>query len=88
MAMTQSWDSRVPGSESPDALVQLTVLLTPEEVEQLERQASVDGISVTDVIRRSLAIGRVAWDAQRRKGKLVVQGRDGELRPVELPTAR
>jgi len=86
--MTERWDLRTPGAEERDALVALTVLLTPEEVKQLERQASVDGISVTDVIRRSLAIGRVAWDAQSHKGRLMVQGRDGELRPVELPTAR
>ena len=86
--MVSSWNSRVPGSEGPGDLVRLTVLLSPEEVDQLERQASLDDISVTDVIRRSLAIGRVAWDAQRRKGKLMVQDRDGELRPVLLPSVR
>lgn len=86
--MASSWDSRVPGSEGPGDLVRLTVLLTPEEVEELQRQASADSISVTDVIRRSLAIGRVAWDAQRRKGKLMVKDRNGELRPVVLPSVR
>lgn len=87
--MTEDWaTSRAPGGSGRSGLVQLTVLLTTEEVQELEHQANVDRISVTDAIRRSLAIGRVAWEAQRRKARLVIQERGGDLRPVELPTAQ
>jgi hypothetical protein len=86
--MTEDWASRSPGKPGPRGLVELKVLLTSEEVEDLEFQARADRISVTDCIRRSLAIGRVAWEAQRGKARLMIQGRDGELRPVELPTVR
>lgn len=87
--MAEDWlGSRGPSGLGPSGLVQLTVLLTSEEVEQLGEQARTDHITVTDCIRRSLAVGQVAWEAQRRGAKLVIQGRDGELRPVELPTVR
>jgi hypothetical protein len=86
--MPEDWlGSRGGATPPPRGTVQLTVLLTSEEVEDLERQARADKIAVTDVIRRSLALGRIAWEAQRRKARLVVQERDGQLRPVELPTA-
>lgn len=86
--MPEDWlESRSGDAPPPRGTVQLTVLLTSEEVEDLTRQARADKIPVTDVIRRSLALGRIARDAQRRKARLVVQERDGQLRPVELPTA-
>ena len=85
--MTQDWlGSRSPGKPTPRGLVEVTVRLTSQEVEQLEEQARADGLTVTDCIRRSIAVGQIAWEAQRKGERLTIQGRDGELRPVKLPT--
>jgi hypothetical protein len=78
--------SRYPGESGPPGLVHITVTLTSDEVEDLERQAAADGISVTDVVRRSLALGRIASQAQRKGAKLMISDRGGELRPIELPS--
>lgn len=87
--MAEDWrGSRGSSGLGPPGLVHLTVVLTSEEVEQLEDQARTDHLTVTDCIRRSLAVAQVTWEAQRRGAKLMIQGRDGELRPVELPTVR
>lgn len=81
--------SRSPGESVPPGRVKLTVVLTSEEVEVLEQQANADGISVTDVIRRSIEVGRIAWEAQRRRGaRILLQSPDGDLRPIDLPQAR
>ena len=76
------------GGVGSSDLVKVTVRLTSEELRQLEYQASVDRITVTDCIRRSLAIGQIAWDAQRRHARLMIQDPEGGLRPIEIPSAR
>jgi hypothetical protein len=64
--------------------VKLTVVLTEEDLANLERQSQVDRIPKSDCIRRSLQIGQVAWEAQRRGAQLTIRERDGQLRPVQL----
>jgi hypothetical protein len=83
------WSSRgTPGEQAPEELVSVTVLLTSEDVENLDRQAKADRLSVTDCIRRSLAIGHLVWDAQRHhNAKLLLQSPDGELHPLRIPKA-
>ncbi len=87
--MTEDWAaSRDSGGPGPTGLVKLTVNLTTEELSQLRFQAKVDHITVTDAIRRSLAIGQIAWEAQHRKARLMIREGNGELRPVEIPSVR
>lgn len=82
--MTDWSSSRVPGEQAPPGLVTLTVVLRSQEVEDLEDQARVDNISVTDCIRRSLELGRIAWEEQRKGGRLLIQSSGGELRPIRF----
>jgi len=80
------WPSdRRPGEKVAPGPVKVTVVLTTREVENLELQARADGVSVTDCIRRSIALGQIAWEAQRKPGsRLLLETPGGELRPIEL----
>jgi hypothetical protein len=77
--------SQMPGEPTPKGLVTLTIVVTADEVRVLERQALEDGINVTDCIRRSIAVGQIAWESQRQGNRLVIQTPDGELRPIRIP---
>jgi len=63
--------------------VKVTVNLTKEDLETLREQADKDGITVTDAMRRSIGIGRIAAEAKQKGHKLLVEGDDGALRQIE-----
>jgi hypothetical protein len=65
-------------------LVALTVNVPSREVEALERQASYDGISRTDVVLRSLTLGRILWEATRSGERVLIQGTDGNMREIDV----
>jgi hypothetical protein len=64
--------------------VKLTVNLTQDDLNTLREQAASEGITVTDALRRSIAVGRIAARAKAQGQKLLVQGEDGELRQIEI----
>jgi hypothetical protein len=66
--------------------VTVTVILSSEEVDQIENQAKDDGISPTDAIRRSIQLGQVAWEASRRGAQLLLRERSGEIRTIDFRT--
>jgi hypothetical protein len=71
--------------ESPMAeRVKVTVNLTQDDVDELKRQADRDGITMTDAIRRSIAIGKLVTTADGNGEKVLIRGRDGETRQIEI----
>lgn len=53
-----------------EAVQQVTVHLTSEEVEFLKTQAGIDGVSFNDVLRRSIVLEKFFVDQQRKKRKI------------------
>ena len=52
------------------AVQQVTVHLTSDEVEFLRTQATVDGVTFNDVLRRSIGLEKFFVDQQRKKRKI------------------
>ena len=83
--MTEWPQQRRPGYGEPEpGPVTLTVVIPSEEVQNLERQAREDGISVTEAIQRSLVIGHLVWIASRSGGRAFIQETDGSVREIEM----
>lgn len=66
--------------------VKVTVNLTQDDVDELRRQADRDGITMTDAIRRSIAIGKLVTTAAVNGEKVLIRSRNGETRQIELVT--
>ncbi len=64
--------------------VKVTVNLTEEDVNELKRQAEVDNITMTDAIRRAIAIGKLVTTAAENDEKVLIRSRNGETRQIEL----
>jgi hypothetical protein len=64
--------------------VKVTVNLTQEDVDELKRQAAVDDITMTDAIRRAIAIGKLVTTAAENDEKVLIRSRNGETRQIEL----
>jgi hypothetical protein len=64
--------------------VKVTVNLTQEDVDELRRQAAVDDITMTDAIRRAIAIGKLVSTAADNGEKVLIRSRNGETRQIEL----
>jgi hypothetical protein len=64
--------------------VKVTVNLTEEDVAELKEQAERDSITMTDALRRSIAVGRLVTTAVRNGEKVLIENRRGETRQVEL----
>src|SRR5215470_3409601 len=64
--------------------VKVTVNLTDDDLTELRGQAERDGITVTDAIRRSIAIGKLVTTATRNGEKVLIRGDDGDTRQIEL----
>ena len=64
--------------------VKVTVNLTQEDVDELKRQAAVDDITMTDAIRRAIAIGKLVTTAAKNDEKVLIRSRNGETRQIEL----
>jgi hypothetical protein len=64
--------------------VKVTVNLTQEDVDELKRQAAVDDITMTDAIRRAIAIGKLVTTAAENDEKVLIRNRNGETRQIEL----
>jgi hypothetical protein len=64
--------------------VKVTVNLTQDDIDELKRQAAQDGITMTDAIRRSIAIGKLVAEAERNGEKVLIRGRDGKARQIEI----
>jgi len=68
----------------PKPVKKVTVNLTEDDVDELRRQAGEDHITMTDAIRRSIAISKIVTTAARNGDKVLIRGRDGETRQIEL----
>jgi hypothetical protein len=64
--------------------VKITVNINEDELSDLRRQAEKDGITVTDALRRSIAVGRIAAQAKNRGQKILVEDGQGDLRQIEI----
>ena len=64
--------------------VKVTVNLTQDDVDELRRQAAEDGITMTDAIRRSIAIGKLVTTAAENGEKVLIRSRNGDTRQIEI----
>lgn len=64
--------------------VKVTVNLTQDDVDELKRQADKDGITMTDAIRRSIAIGKLVTTAEGNGEKVLIRSRGGDTRQIEI----
>jgi hypothetical protein len=65
--------------------VKVTVNLTEDEVRELREQAEASGITLTDALRRSIAVGKIAYEAKRDRKKLIVEDASGrDRRHIEI----
>jgi hypothetical protein len=64
--------------------VKVTVNLTEDDVAELKEQAERDSITMTDALRRSIAVGRLVTTAVRNGEKVLIKGPRGDTRQIEL----
>jgi len=69
--------------------VRVTVVSTiasqpPMVADELRRQAEAEGITMTDAIRRAIAIGKLVTSAAENDEKVLIRSRNGETRQIEL----
>jgi hypothetical protein len=64
--------------------VKVTVNLTEDDVAELKEQAERDSITMTDALRRSIAVGKLVTTAVRNGEKLLIQSPQGDIRQIEL----
>lgn len=64
--------------------VKVTVNLTKAEVDELRKQAREDGITLTDALRRAIAVGRIAYETRKNHGKLLTEDSEGRYRQIEV----
>jgi hypothetical protein len=64
--------------------VKVTVNLTQDDVDELRRQAAENGITMTDAIRRSIAIGKLVTTAAENGEKVLIRSRNGDTRQIEI----
>ncbi|HEX9429737.1 MAG TPA: CopG family transcriptional regulator [Candidatus Bathyarchaeia archaeon] len=64
--------------------VKVTVNLTKKDLDTLKAQATKEGITVTDALRRAIGVGRIAADAKEKGHKLLVEDEGGALRQIEI----
>jgi hypothetical protein len=93
--MTSFPDPTPPGKAvnlPPDAKqagqANVTVNLSYRQLQDLHDQATFDGITLTEAIRRSIEVGQLAWDASRRGGRLLVDDGHGSLREIDIRGSR
>jgi hypothetical protein len=64
--------------------VKVTVNLTEDDVAELKEQAERDSITMTDALRRSIAVGKLVTTAVRNGEKVLIQSPQGDIRQIEL----
>jgi hypothetical protein len=64
--------------------VKVTVNLTEDDVAELKQQAERDSITMTDALRRSIAVGKLVTTAVRNGEKVLIQSPQGDTRQIEL----
>jgi len=64
--------------------VKVTVNLTEDDVAELKQQAERDSITMTDALRRSIAVGKLVTTAVRNGEKVLIQSAEGDTRQIEL----
>jgi hypothetical protein len=64
--------------------VKVTVNLTEDDVAELKQQAERDSITMTDALRRSIAVGKLVTSAARNGEKVLIRSRSGATRQIEL----
>ena len=64
--------------------VKVTVNLTEDDVAELKQQAERDSITMTDALRRSLAVGKLVTTAVRNGEQVLIQSPQGDTRQIEL----
>ena len=64
--------------------VKVTVNLTEDDVAELKAQAERDSITMTDALRRSIAVGKLVNTAVRNGEKVLIQSPQGDTRQIEL----
>lgn len=64
--------------------VKVTVNLTEDDVAELKGQAERDSITMTDALRRSIAVGKLVTAAVRNGEKVLIQSPQGDTRQIEL----
>jgi hypothetical protein len=64
--------------------VKVTVNLTEDEVAELKEQADRDSITMTDALRRSIAVSKLVMTAIRNGEKVLIKGARGDTRQIEL----
>jgi hypothetical protein len=64
--------------------VKVTVNLTEDDVAELKEQADRDSITMTDALRRSIAVGKLVTTAVRNGEKVLIKGPRGDTRQIEL----
>jgi hypothetical protein len=62
----------------------VTVNLTEDDVDELHRQADEDGITMTDAIRRSIALSKLVTRATQSGDKVLIRSNSGDTRQIEL----
>lgn len=70
------------GNTKKVTVQQVTVKLTSEEVEFLKTQASIDGVSFNDVLRRSIVLEKFFVDQQKKNRKIFFEVPGQRLREV------
>jgi hypothetical protein len=68
----------------PKRTRKVTVNLTEDDVEELRRQADEDNITMTDAIRRSIAVSKLVTTADHNGEKVLIRSRSGDTRQIEL----
>ncbi|HEY4392417.1 MAG TPA: CopG family transcriptional regulator [Polyangia bacterium] len=69
-------------AEKADEVVKLTVNLTPEVAQTLRRLADERGTNMTEVLKSAIGTERFISDAERAKGKILVEDKDGKIRQL------
>jgi Ribbon-helix-helix protein, copG family len=64
--------------------VKVTVNMTPEDVEMLKALAGKRGISMTEVLRRALAMEKFLEDSSEAGEKILIQGPDQTVRQLVI----
>ncbi|HTS98639.1 MAG TPA: hypothetical protein VMI33_18675 [Streptosporangiaceae bacterium] len=64
--------------------VKVTVNLTEDDVAELKEQAERDSITMTDALRRSIAVGKLVTGAVRNGEKVLIRNSRGDTRQIEL----
>ena len=65
-------------------VVKLTVNLTPEAAAVLKDLSTKQGLSMTNIINRSIALEKFVWEEKEKGTHIQVEDKNGKIRVVIL----